>query len=110
MEAVLAVADCVHLDFAAFVSVQRLFDDEDEATAADRLPDRFSADVLIECAGCGERFVFVGSMDVGVSPREPMVSADRRELRAPIRPASAPPGWGEGGASVTLRVDEPRQN
>lgn len=105
------MADCVHVDFAAFVSVQRLFDEElDEAVAAERLPDRFSADVLIECAGCGERFSFVGSLDIGVSPREPMVSADRLELRAPIRPASAPPGWGESGAGVTLRVDEPRQN
>ena len=91
--------------------MQRLFDEElAEDVAAARLLDRFSADVIVECTACSERFVFVGSLDVGVSPREPMVSADRRELRAPIRPASAPPGWGEGGASVTLRVDEPRQN
>lgn len=105
------MADCVHPDFAAFVSVHRLFDaDLAEDIAAKLPPDRFSADVLIECAECGERFVFVGPLDVGMSPREPMVSADRRELRAPIRPESAPSGWGEGGASVTLRVDEPRQN
>jgi hypothetical protein len=60
----------------------------------------FYADVRISCA-CGEPFVFIGP-GIGVSPRQPMVSFDGQELRAPIRPASAPEGWGQQGPGFGL--------
>jgi hypothetical protein len=97
------MADCVHNNFAVFGEVNRLFDDEgSEPTAEMMLPDRFSLDVTVNCHDCGERFVFIG-MPIGMSPRQPMSSFDGKEARMPIRPASAPSGWGETGTSVTLR-------
>jgi hypothetical protein len=73
---------CQHPDFAATVDVNRLSD-----------VGAFSADVRIECSACHEPFVFVGSLPTGLSPAEPMLSADGQELRAPIQPAS----WGRAG-------------
>lgn len=102
----MAVADpdgaCPHEDFEAVVSVTRLTDAEGGPVTG------FSAEVTVQCAaeGCAEPFVFVGA-PTGYSPRQPMTSFDGRTLRAPIRPANAPEGWGERGPAVGLRFVEP---
>jgi len=65
---------CEHPDFEAHVLVNRIED-----------TGRFVADVHVRCAVCKVRFAFVG-LESGLHPREPRVSPDRFELRAPIEP------------------------
>lgn len=81
---------CPHEEFQALVEVARLTKVEGGPVTG------FSADVRVFCADCSEPFVWVG-VPFGLSPRAPAVSLDGRELRAPLRPASAPPGFGESG-------------
>lgn len=69
---------CPHMNFNARVAVNRLED-----------VGRFTADVTIECADCGEPFHFKG-LPMGSSPDRPMVSVDGLELRAPIGPGMTP--------------------
>lgn len=68
------MTNCAHENFLAKVTVVRLQDS-----------GRFSADVAIKCAECGEQFRFLG-LQAGVSHEQPMVSIDGLELRAPIEP------------------------
>jgi len=50
---------------------------------------RFSADITIKCATCGEPFRFLG-LAAGLDFDKPMVSIDGLELRAPIQPQGEP--------------------
>lgn len=70
---------CVHDgEFGVTVAIARMED-----------TGRFSADIRVQCARCGEPFRFLG-VSPGVSWRRPMVSADGLELRAPIEPQGEP--------------------
>lgn len=92
-----ATAPCEHLDFAATVTVNRL-------TQVDGGPvTGYSADIRVSCEGCGEPFDWIG-LSVGLSPRLPMASLDGHELRAPLRPASAAPGFGLAGPGFSVRL------
>jgi len=89
---------CPHENFAADVEVNRLAGkDGAEITG-------YAADIRVWCADCDERFRWIG-VPAGLSPREPMVSVDETELRAPLRPASSDPDFGLGipGFAVTMR-------
>lgn len=88
---------CPHLNFEANVNVARLFD---EQTREDIPPDRYSADVTIRCADCGEPFTFVG-MPRGLSPTQPMMGFDGQEAHLPICPASENPNI--GGEAFVIR-------
>jgi len=77
------VTPCEHPDFRANVAVARLAEREGGSVV------RFSADVKIECAKCGEPFRFIG-VGAGVSFQGPCVSIDGLELRAPIQPQGHP--------------------
>ncbi len=70
---------CAHENFSANVNVARLVD-----------TGRFSADVTISCADCGQPFQFMG-LKPGISTREPMVSPDALEARMPICPEGQEP-------------------
>lgn len=89
---------CPHDDFAAFVSVNRLVDNDDPAKVTG-----FAADIRVECAVCHEKFRWVG-VPAGVLPNRPTTGVDEFELRAPIRPASSDPDFGLGipGFAVTF--------
>lgn len=86
---------CQHEAFEATVEVNRLM------KASDGPVTGYSASVTIWCADCREPFQWIG-VPIGLSPRSPAVSLDGRELRAPLRPASARPGFGEDGPSFHL--------
>lgn len=97
---------CAHDEFVVLGEVNRLTQVEGGPVTG------YSLDLTVSCVQCDERFVFIGAQS-GLSPRRPMVSANGQELRAPIRPASAPEGWGEDGPEVTVRAlwaHDPRQN
>lgn len=90
---------CVH-DFAAKVDVNRLQKADDDPTIV-----AFMADIRVWCVGCGEQFRWTG-LQAGMSPREPMVSPDERELRAPLRPGSSDPDFGMGLPGFAIQVRE----
>lgn len=80
---------CPHACFAASVEMTRL------AKVAGGPPTGYAADVRVRCADCGLPFRFVG-LGSGVSSREPRVSPDGTELRAPMVPLGQPhpaDGW-----------------
>jgi hypothetical protein len=66
--------DCAHENFAGDIAVHRLID-----------TGKFTADITIKCAECGEPFRFIG-LEAGARFDRPMVSIDGLELRAPIEP------------------------
>ena len=86
---------CDHENFVADVAVNRLTTDEGGPVTG------YSADVRVRCLDCDEPFVFIG-VPVGCTPRFPAASLTGDELRAPIRPASAPAGWGEDGPGMVM--------
>jgi hypothetical protein len=89
--------DCDHPEFAAWVDVSRL-------TQVDGGPvTGYVADIRADCAVCGEAMVWLGA-PVGFSPRQPTASVDGEILRVPLRPRSAPPGWGESGPGFRVRA------
>lgn len=88
---------CEHVDFAVFVDVARITDGDDGPVTS------YSATVLVECSACGEPFEWIGP-PVGLSPRYPTVSVDGTGLRAPLRPRSAPSGFGESGPGFRVTV------
>ena len=94
---------CPHENFEAAVEVSRITRDEGGPVVA------YSAAVTVRCAApsCGETFRWVG-VPAGLSPGHPTVSVDGRELRAPLRPASADPDFGLGipGFAVRMYVGE----
>ena len=88
---------CPHEDFNAFVAVNRL-------TATDDGPvEGYSADIKVECRDCGEPFRWIG-VPAGLDPRQPAVSIDETELRAPLRPASSDPDFGLGLPGFAVRM------
>jgi hypothetical protein len=89
---------CDHEDFVASVVVNRL------KTVAGGPVTGFSCDVRVECAECQEPMVFIGA-PLGLLATEPTRSVDGTELHAPLRPQSAPIGFGTGlpGFTVTVR-------
>lgn len=70
---------CSHPDFAAFVEVGRIVEDEGEPTDA----YAFAASIRVECVACGGKFGWRG-FETGVSSHRPMVSVDALELRVPL--------------------------
>lgn len=72
---------CVHMNFAANVSVGRLTKTEGAPVTG------YSVNVTIKCAECGIAFRFIG-LTAGNHFAEPRVSVDGTELRAPIEPAT----------------------
>lgn len=85
---------CMHLDFAANVSVNRLYN-EDGVDPTLVFPDAFNAEIRIECSECHEPMRFIGCQ-AGLMPDRPMVDAKEEELRVPLRPASSDPDYGLG--------------
>ena len=55
------------------------------------------------CVDCDEPFRWIG-VPIGLSPRQPMVSVDETELRAPLRPASSDPDFGLGLPGFAVRM------
>lgn len=92
-------APCPHLDFAAYVAVNRITGRDDDPTVIG-----YSADITVTCADCGEPFRWTG-VAAGLSPAGPMCSIDEATLIAPLRPASADPDFGLGlpGYAVSYR-------
>jgi len=91
---------CPHERFCADADINRLTSkDEPDAEVTG-----YTASIRVWCADCGERFRWIG-VPAGLSPREPMVSVDETELRAPLRPASSDPDFGLGlpGFAITAR-------
>ncbi len=84
-----AAEPCLHLDFDANVTVARIA--PDAATA----PKAFMAEMTVQCAACKVPFTFPG-MPVGMSYDEPRTSPNGQEVRVPMRPADAEPGFGTG--------------
>jgi hypothetical protein len=67
----------------------------------------YSAEVRIRCAHCAEEFEFL-TPTVGVLSREATRSFDGKELRVPIRPASAGENFGLNLPGVRLVVRDGR--
>lgn len=65
----------------------------------------FYAEIAVQCHDCGEPFRWTG-VEAGLRPDRPMCSVDERELRAPIRPASADPDFGMGIPGFAVRYHE----
>lgn len=87
---------CLHLSFDACVAVNRIAEDG-------QVPTAYVADITVSCADCGEPFRWTGLM-AGLSYGHPMVSVDEREMRAPLRPASADPDFGMGLPGFAIHV------
>jgi hypothetical protein len=78
---------CVHADFEAGVSVQRIVaDDVMEAVG-------YYAEVQVACKVCDERWRWTG-LEPGLNPRRPTMTVDGHTLIAPFRPASADDDFG----------------
>jgi hypothetical protein len=91
---------CPHENFAATVNVHRL-------TEVDNGPvTGYTADIRVHCIDCEEPFRWIGA-PAGASPRQPMVSIDETELRAPLRPASSDPDFGLGLPGFAVRMVQP---
>lgn len=93
------MATCEHIEFMASVDVVRLADHEGGPITG------YSAEIEVRCAVCEEAFEFIG-VPIGWLPSEPAVSVDGREARMPIRPESAPRGFGEHLTGFTVRIGE----
>lgn len=101
---------CRHPDSEAEVRVVGLIDDSSAPEGTP--PDRWSAEVTVRCASCLVPFEWIGPMGLGMSPMSPTVSADRLELRCPIRPSTeagqpVKPGVGFTGRVVNIEGGEP---
>lgn len=93
---------CEHPEFSASVEVVRL-------TVTEGAPvSGFTSNIHVSCSHCGEPFEWIG-LPVGLSPRFPAASVDGQELRAPLRPVSAPPGFGEFGPGFHVTMPEVRR-
>lgn len=101
---------CYHPEFEAIVSVGRIGEGDDD-NPCPGMPRHFMAEIRVTCAACGERFLFEG-VPAGMSFAAPAVSVDGAELRAPMRPESAPPSFprsrpGPSGFFVDMRDPRP---
>jgi hypothetical protein len=89
---------CTHPGFAAVFDVNRI--EPDPVTG---MPRAFTADIRVNCEGCGIAFTFPG-VPCGLSYIEPRCSVDGTELHAPIRPADAPDDFCAGLPSFGVRM------
>ena len=89
--------DCLHERFAASVDVGRITSQEGEEP-----PVRFTADVRIRCAQCGQPFRFIG-LPHGLDLNGAAVSADGQEARLCILPAGEVLTMLEGVTGFTAR-------
>lgn len=89
---------CPHEDLDAQVNINRLTSVEGGPVTG------YATEVSVWCAGCGERFRWIG-VRAGHKPDRPMCSVDEYVLNAPIRPASADPDFGLGipGFAINYR-------
>ncbi len=92
---------CPHENFEALVGVNRLLSGDDSTE-----PNAFAADITVNCAGCGERFRWIG-VPAGLNGGHPTVSVDEFTLHAPLRPATSDPDFGLGipGFAITMRAE-----
>ncbi|MGW4757745.1 hypothetical protein [Streptomyces chartreusis] len=93
---------CPHENFDAYVEVNRVTASDEDPTVIG-----YHADIKVNCHDCGEPFRWTG-VQAGSSQGQPMCSVDEKELRAPLRPASADPDFGLGipGFSVGFRTQD----
>lgn len=91
-----APTPCEHEDFAAVVEINRITGDDGGPVIG------YSADIKVNCLHCGEPFQWMG-LEAGMQPHRPMCSVDGTLLVAPLRPASAPEGFGLGLPGYTVR-------
>lgn len=99
-----AGSSCPHVEFDVYAKVNRFVDREPQQG---EIPpaDGFGVDLTVSCRDCHEPFVWVGPM-AGFSPGEPRVSFNGTELRAPIRPRSAPVDFGLHRAGFHIEINE----
>lgn len=90
---------CPHLNFDAWVEVNRLTSVEDGPVTG------YSADIRVACRDCKEPFRWTG-LEAGMSMAHPMCSVDETLLVAPLRPASADPDFGLGLPGYAVRFRE----
>src|SRR5215469_13774835 len=74
---------CGHMKCAASVTVNRLTDVDDGPVTG------YSADIRIQCANCGLRFLLGAAWPGGLSPGHPTTSLAGDEFRAPLEPMPA---------------------
>lgn len=75
---------CKHTRFYSHVIVNRVMESDNSDVLVG-----YAADIVVRCDECGLPFEFMG-LPMGYSPRKPMVSLDKTELRAPIKPSNDP--------------------
>lgn len=73
------MSNCQHLEFKALVNVARVLDGETEKISY------FMAEIEVECAECGQKFVFEG-LPRGFNPNEPTSSCFGLKANLPIHP------------------------
>ncbi len=88
---------CPHENFQSIVGVHRLTEDEGGPIVG------YAAEVRTWCADCQEDFIWIGC-NPGLSPRGPRVSVDQKELRIPLKPASADLNFGGGLPGFDIKV------
>lgn len=72
---------CEHKSFACKANIGRLSHSDGGPITG------YIAEITVNCADCGLAFRFIG-LSAGNSHREPRVSPDGLELRAPLEPAT----------------------
>lgn len=104
VQVLLAREVCPHADQNVFAAVGRHV--ASDPTEQDPMPPTtgFSADIRVWCADCGEPFVWVGPMQLGVNPGQPTVDVEGTTLCAPLRPLSAPEDFGLQRPGFGVRV------
>ncbi len=84
---------CKHMHFAVKAKVNRLVGmeivDVDKIDIATSRVTGHTLDLAVLCKDCGLPFRFLG-LQAGLHPREPRVSIDATELRAPLEPSYVP--------------------
>ncbi len=90
---------CTHDDFMVRADVVKISAVEGGPIVA------YSVELHIKCVQCEESFEFMG-IPIGWQVGEPAASVDGEEARMPIRPMSAPPGFGEDLTSWHVEVRE----
>jgi hypothetical protein len=70
--------------FESSVAVNRIT----KVSHPNAIPYVYSADIRIRCKECKKEFEFVG-LPMGSSFESPTISADGKELRAPIKPSES---------------------
>lgn len=90
-------SNCKHFNFAVLADFVRIADTPDAEVTG------YAADIHVQCADCGEPFLWKG-LPLGVDPERPTASVDGKTLRAPIRPQSSHPGFGNDLPGFSIGV------